>query len=348
MRLKLIYTCLFLLCICFLISVSCSSDIEKKIDATNSNYELTVLNRNSENLQIYQDFKNFKITFKTSKSDKLVKSELIVVNNNDEIKLKTNYLLDTVLEDYKLKQANKVLKEANSLKSIDLEELIEINRDLGVFFNAIIKNLYTKEIDYLLRQLYFHKSILSIKERQLKNTDEDCECTTHPGYLINRTGFVCQEDFMIPVSILKEISNSKSEVLFGKQGGDQKVFKKYINGYLGNNEDYISFDKFYSFFVSKERYKAAMKVLEEDKDSFSERCWFGQGSSHGCCGNYKGCCYYWHVACYVHDKMCTKCEPAWFCLPGCKPDKLEEYIPGSDLVPEGEEIEHSQLIPLKK
>ncbi len=48
--------------------------------------------------------------------------------------------------------------------------------------------------------------------------------------------------------------------------------------------------------------------------------WWPSGSSHGCCGNYSGPCYYWHPICYIHDKLCAKCTPKWFCLSGCVPD----------------------------
>ncbi|SMC66302.1 hypothetical protein [Pedobacter africanus] len=48
--------------------------------------------------------------------------------------------------------------------------------------------------------------------------------------------------------------------------------------------------------------------------------WWPRGSSHGCCGNYSGACYYWHPICYVHDKICKKCTPSWFCFSGCVPD----------------------------
>lgn len=63
---------------------------------------------------------------------------------------------------------------------------------------------------------------------------------------------------------------------------------------ISSNDKFISFDKFYSFFASKERFKASLRVVKKEinnNKSSARRCWFGQGSGHGCCGNYKGCCF---------------------------------------------------------
>ena len=48
--------------------------------------------------------------------------------------------------------------------------------------------------------------------------------------------------------------------------------------------------------------------------------WNILGSDWGCCGNYDGCCMFANDACYLHDRMCTCCDPRWLCFSGCKLD----------------------------
>lgn len=97
--------------------------------------------------------------------------------------------------------------------------------------------------------------------------------------------------------------------------------------YLNNSsEEEISFNEYYSYYMSANDFQ---RFIDNQlaSSSFGGDCgWWcllGCGSDHGCCGNYSGCCLYWNPICYIHDRMCTDCEPAWFCLPGCKPDVPE-------------------------
>ena len=48
--------------------------------------------------------------------------------------------------------------------------------------------------------------------------------------------------------------------------------------------------------------------------------WNILGSDWGCCGNYDGCCRFANDACFLHDRICTCCNPGWFCFTGCQPD----------------------------
>ena len=50
-------------------------------------------------------------------------------------------------------------------------------------------------------------------------------------------------------------------------------------------------------------------------------CPWIHGSETCCCGNYDFTCLYCSAACCVHDLLCRCCRPAWFCLPGCKPER---------------------------
>ncbi len=76
------------------------------------------------------------------------------------------------------------------------------------------------------------------------------------------------------------------------------------------------------FRVSNENFENFIETVQyQTNGDCSSWCILGCGSDHGCCGNYSGCCLYRSLACYIHDRMCSECTPAWFCGPGCKPDK---------------------------
>lgn len=266
-------------------------------------------------LEISQTFGDQTLEFKSHKDQNVVSSTFMVKNKNDEVIYKTDYSLDLNVPKFKLYQSEEVLKIANSLDyQLSKDDYTKVDMRFDSFFEEAFSNYYDSKLDALFAQLYFHKSIVSIKLRSLK-LNTDCECTLHPGYLVDKIGFACQEDFYIPLEILKELVQNKEKQFPNEK--EARLFEEHIQKQIKGNEVALSFDKIYSFYGSKEQY---LNSLEDLKNENLRGCWFGQGSSHGCCGNYSGCCYYWNPICWAHDRMCTSCTPRWACFSGCVPD----------------------------
>lgn len=297
---------------------SCESDKNEEIEPienkTNSN--LNKINIDENHLEVSRTIDNQKFEFKSTRNENIILSSFIVKTKNNKVIYETNYTLDLDIQDFKLYQSEKVINIAKDLDfSLDVKDYTEINTNFEMFFNFINSSLSDVKLKTLYSQLYFHKSILSIKLRSLLS-NSNCECTLHPGYLVDKIGFSCQEDFYIPIDILNELVENKEQQFPNNE--QAKLFKEHFQRQITVNQVEISFDKIYSFYGSKKDY---LTSLENIKNGNQNRgCWFGQGSGHGCCGNYSGCCYYWNPLCWAHDEMCVNCSPSWFCLPGCVPD----------------------------
>lgn len=301
----------------FVLFQSCEAESKNELtpSETQTNLDLNKGGFDDNLLEFSKEFENQKFEFRAIKDGNIISSDFLIKNENDEIVFKTDYSLDLALENFELYQVEEVLNIANSLHyNLAEDEYTLIHHRFEVLFENVMSDFYSLPNKTLLEQLYFHKSILDIKLRSL-NLNNDCECTLHPGYLVGKTGFSCQEDFFIPIEILNELVKNQ-ENQFSSQYEAEK-FKIHIQEQLSPNQVSISFDKVYSFYGEKEQY---LESLEDIKNNNQNRgCWFGQGSGHGCCGNYGGCYYYWNPLCWAHDQMCVSCTPSWFCLPGCVP-----------------------------
>jgi hypothetical protein len=134
------------------------------------------------------------------------------------------------------------------------------------------------------------------------------------------------------VNIVKGVFKAHPELLSDAKA---KNLFTYINTIPSG---VVSYDRIYAFSIQQDVYlESLQKIVARNKAAANPGgtavnvaeaggdcswwCPLGCGSDWGCCGNYSGCCYYATVACYVHDAICTSCTPAWFCLPGCVPDK---------------------------
>ncbi len=244
-----------------------------------------------------------------------VNTSVLKITKGNETVYNVTYTVDLNRDKYKFYQSEKVVKFAQDLQ----KNIVDKNIDKGIeqlLLNAQ-KRFGRETINIHLKSLFFHKSILETKKRQLLNGG-DCGCTVHPAYLVDKTGFVCQEDFFIPVEILEDALKSDENVFY--DDNEKELFKEFIRPHTKSKKKAIRFDELYSFFVSKQKFQALVRTVKNNKPDTKGGCWFGSGSSHGCCGNYGGCCYYWHELCWVHDKLCSDCNPSLFCLPGCVPD----------------------------
>ncbi|MBE5321262.1 hypothetical protein IM793_19025 [Pedobacter sp. MR2016-19] len=135
------------------------------------------------------------------------------------------------------------------------------------------------------------------------------EQDVYEGTTIGLSPFILNEDIIInKEDLLLVISQDLSSI--GQDSKGLYIFQTVLNGI--NQSTFTLKD----FLREIDTYRALHPELI---DSFGG--WWPSGSDHGCCGNYVGSCKVWHPICYIHDKICKKCTPRWFCLGGCIPDK---------------------------
>ncbi|TCC98322.1 hypothetical protein [Pedobacter hiemivivus] len=135
----------------------------------------------------------------------------------------------------------------------------------------------------------------------------------YEGYELGLSSFVFNEDIIVNKQEFLNVVNADANNLAVDDQG------LYVFQYVLNNTTTNSLS-LKDLLVEIDNYVASHP---ENIDSSGSSClggWWPSGSSHGCCGNYSGCCWFWRSSCYIHDKICTKCKPKWFCLPGCISD----------------------------
>ncbi len=320
----------------FLMVLSCSVDKEE-IQSEANEIGLTIRHFDQNLFDVYQKFDDhtlitYKVTIEGSK-----KLSKLSISNQNRIIYETVYDVDTSSKNYKLDQIDNVKNIANNLDyKLTLDDYTKINDQFQSFFEAILEEFNNPQDINVLSTLFFHNAILSSKKRSLENNDKNCECTLHPGYLLGKNNFFCQEDFLIEVTVVKNtIQQNKSAF----QGPGSVALLNYLNSTKASKSKYISFDTLYGFFVDKDLYLETLSFIKSGKTKNQDKCsgWcpLGCGSSWGCCGNYSGCCLYSNPICYLHDGICTNCSYRRFCLPGCVPDQASEiYEPLPEIGPE--------------
>lgn len=246
------------------------------------------------------------------------------------LNITTTYTLDTTVLDYRLLQHKMVQKLADSLtNSLSVNEYDELSEKCFSLIKAIFNQSDIRKKN--IQSIFFHYAILKTKKRSLSSKDSIIS-TPHPGYILGRTYYWNQEDFMVNVKLIKDIFKSYPDLLSSSKN---KQVYDYINSVTDST---ISFDRIYEFSIPKDVYlKTLSNIVERNKSNSTTNiqtngikttqasdcawwCPLGCGSDWGCCGNYSGCCLYASLECYIHDRLCGDCTPRWFCFSGCVPD----------------------------
>lgn len=247
----------------------------------------------------------------------IVSSQLTVFHNKTKL-FTTNYGFNTESEHWKLLQAPVVIEKAMGLKSEDIPQ--SVLADVSTILTDNVGYVFYKTLEsknrFVVSAINYHKSIINSVLRAYE-TNADCGCTVHPEFLLDKSFFNCQEEHFYKTALLKEIVYdyaAENPIDLSTEN-----LMAFLNTYEGET---IRFDDYYNFYVSKQDFNLFVyNTLKANSRDCAWWCPIGCGTSHGCCGNYSGCCLYRDITCYIHDKICTNCKPAWFCLPGCKPDK---------------------------
>ncbi len=240
----------------------------------------------------------------------------------------SQYELDTSINDYRLFQHKKVEQIAKSLRfELQEQDYKTISAAAQSFIETIFNSSGIRKKQ--VQSIFYHLAIINTKMRSFGRNASTYECLPHPGYILGRAYFWCQEDYYVKVNLIKNIYKIHPELI--KDNKNQK-FLSYINSV---KNDSLAFDKIYSFFIDKQDYLKSLDNIVARNNSLSSAtavsaseldngcawwCPLGCGTDRGCCGNYSGCCYYTSLLCYIHDAVCTNCTPRWFCFSGCVPD----------------------------
>ncbi len=242
------------------------------------------------------------------------------MDNKDVIEIR--FTIDTTLQGYKFVPYKSIIETAKQLKTrysrAQIEDLEKIFEKFGEEVLATNTEIINSQ---LLLSLFFHKAIFNTVKRSLKNND-DCDCTPSPLYFIGKTGFWCQEDFMIKTQTI--LDNKSKETLTEKE---KEVFR-YLEA--NKSKSSIPLDQILSILETKETFLARVEYFRANAQSSTKASGNSfkiaaessctPGDAWGCCGNYSGCCWVWDWVCFAHDQDCfiSKCKPIWYCLPGCQ------------------------------
>lgn len=271
---------------------------------------------NSEEMSLSLDINNYSYSFESVQTPSEIIISTFSVKKEGRLILETFF--ETAIGNYGYKAAQSALIEIaanNYSRTLDKKSFQKVLIDMEGLMEKMSFGI--DESVFLSNQIFYHRSIIQTIVRKLEGGSDECECTAHPGYLVDKIGFICQEDYAIPISVLQSILKEKADIL----SVEESVFlESFVKSQELKNIKEITFNQLYFSMIDEGAFNRSLEEIAISGKS-SRGCWLGQGSSWGCCGNYAGCCYYWNLVCWVHDAICTKCWPRWFCFSGCKPDQ---------------------------
>lgn len=252
-------------------------------------------------------------------------SKLKISGKNSNLQLE--YILDTTEQHFRLIQHRKVQTLAEQIASaISLQELREMVEGLSAMIEHMFKDMrITKQEG---ESIFFHQAALRTRLRALERNDPDYACIPYPAYLLGRSYFFCQEDVVMKRNMLLSIFEEHQDLFTTER--NRRIYEMVQQ----SAAEEISFDKVYAYSMSGQDLLRTMErivnggvvhqLTDAKKEAARDCAWWcplGCGTDWGCCGNYSGCCFYASLECYIHDRLCSNCEPRWFCFEGCVPDK---------------------------
>lgn len=288
----------------------------------NANEEL-----NYEYEIIYEE-KSRLLKVKLDKDGNTFQNKFIYINSTTNAEIFTlNYSYNTTNPKWKYAEQEKTIEFSNKLKNYNLnkDELQLLNFMLDAKYSTILSEINDKKYNIeLFSIISYLKAAVSANLRMHNENSNIISGTISPSFLIGKSNFIFQEDFIIDINLVKNnISLIENSI-------DENTYLQDINliNYLKETSDNaVTFNKIYSFYYSNEQYLNHIKDMSStfhEKDC-SSSCIIGCGSDLGCCGNYSGCCYYSNTLCLIHDIVCADCSQ-WHCGPGCVPDTTPNRV----------------------
>lgn len=301
--------------------IACSNESEDKI-LSKQNYKSSLNDSITQSYDIVyeQEDRLLKVLLVKEKNDFQNTFSYVNTTNNQEI-FNLNYSFNNQEENWKYREQNKTLEFANELKLLNIaqSELETLNYMLDEGFSELFyiveENRYNQELYSILAYL---KSATASNLRMLQQNSNVITGTMSPSFLVGKTFFIFQEDFIVDLESLRNDISSLEEIA----SQSNLIQDADIVDYIANSTDsFTTFDELYSFYIPLEEFDEHIDYMASPLTAgdCSENCAIGCGTDWGCCGSYTGCCYYSSLFCYWHDKACTNCDK-WHCGPDCKPD----------------------------
>ena len=250
-----------------------------------------------------------------------------IQDDNIDKSINENFIVSTEKSDLSISISNQIsIKQKELSQRFSKEEIERIATALNNMINLETKNINTKDVvDLKMQGLFMSYSLIKSINRQIiknngrpKSLDDEyfdatiyTSNTVYEGFNRELSPFTLTEDLIINVNVFINYINQ------APQYAEEKGFLFVLEIFNNLNTEHISIYELEQEIITY----TLLHPDEFEGDESPLLFRWPQGSDHGCCGNYSGPCWYWHPICWVHDKMCTDCTPAWFCLPGCKPDQ---------------------------
>jgi hypothetical protein len=256
------------------------------------------------------------------KEGKTFQNRFTYVNSNNNTEIFTlSYTYNTENPKWKYGEQNKAIEFSNKLKnySLNKDELQILNFMLDDGYSVILYEVNEKRYDVQLFSLIsYMKAAVSANLRMKNEKSNFIRGTISPSFLIGKSNFIFQEDFVIDINLVKNnITLLENSINQNSYPQDLNV----VNYFKETPANSVTFDVIYSFYYPNEQYLNYINYMNAQMHAgdCSSGCRIGCGSDLGCCANYLGCCYYSSLLCLMHDIACLNCD-RWHCGPGCVPD----------------------------
>jgi hypothetical protein len=217
-----------------------------------------------------------------------------------------------------------IISEIQQRLSVDFtfSEITAMSAAMEEMVGMKIQGLNESELkDLRIQGLFISNSILKSIRRQVFLSNQNPSNpqshlltnntnSVHEGFKREMTAFTLSEDVILDVNNI--INAVQGDQQFALDKG-ATFFPTMLNGYQHSNITFYDFEQMVLSYTTN-------NPNDFDSPTSPSGLSWPRGSDHGCCGNYSGPCYYWHPVCWAHDKLCSDCEPGWFCFSGCVPD----------------------------
>lgn len=122
------------------------------------------------------------------------------------------------------------------------KDYLAIFSQVKTFFETIFNSSGVRKRH--VQSILFHFAIINTKQRAMIRNDGLYECLPHPGYILGKSYFGCQEDLFVKVALIKDVYVKHPDLM-----QDLKA-KNLYNFIITSKDDFVSYDKIHSINVS--------------------------------------------------------------------------------------------------
>lgn len=234
---------------------SCSNDNldPNSSEATNSTASARV-NSDSINEAYKVEFENKVLEVSLTKNGFDYNNQFVYKIDGSTI-FNLNYSLNNEEEDWKYKEQEKAINFSNQLKksNITKKELEDLNfmidESIGDFMYQVDPGKKNQELFSMISYL---NAAVSANLRMLNNNETEITGTISPSFLVDKSLFLFQEDFVVDLSVLKE-----NIILLETEAKNNGTIHdiNMVNFIKTTPKQKVTFDEIYAFYVPKSVFK---------------------------------------------------------------------------------------------